>query len=163
MEKEILTEELTPDPEETPEDLGGELAALKDNYTRLAADFANYRKRTLRQTEEVVARATENMVCKLLPVLDNFCIALESLSDQSVLKGMSMIYEQLVGVLAQEGVRVIETEGCSFDPQIHEAVTQVHLEETPDNLIVEEVRKGYMLGGKVIRPAAVKVNIKKEE
>jgi molecular chaperone GrpE len=140
-----------------------ELEALLANYTRLAADFDNFRKRTQRQTLEVVARANENLFCQLLPVLDNFSIALDSLSDQSVLKGMTMIYDQLMGVLEGEGVKVIDAVGCPFDPMVHEAVTHAHCPDLPDNAIIDELRKGYTLGGKVIRPAAVKVNIMKED
>lgn len=148
---------------ECPEKLQQELETLQANYTRLAADFDNYRKRTLRQTQEVVARANENLLCQLLPVLDNFCIALESLSDQTVHKGMTMIYDQLIGALEAEGVKVIDALGCTFDPMVHEAIAHAQCPDCPENTIVEELRKGYMLGGKVIRPSAVKVNIKKEE
>ncbi|HOC06050.1 MAG TPA: nucleotide exchange factor GrpE [Bacillota bacterium] len=140
-----------------------ELETLQANYIRLAADFDNYRKRTQRQTQEVVARANEELFCQLLPVLDNFSIALESLTDESVLKGMTMIYDQLMGVLEAEGVKVIEATGCTFDPMVHEAVGFDHCPDLPENAIIEELRKGYTLGGKVIRPAAVKVNIKKED
>lgn len=145
------------------ENLKIELETLQANYTRLAADFDNYRKRTQRQTQEVIARANENLFCQLLPVLDNFSIALSSLADQSVLKGMTMIYDQLMGVLEAEGVKVIETIGCSFNPMVHEAVSHDHCPELPEDAIIEELRKGYTLGGKVIRPAAVKVNINKED
>ncbi len=167
-EKEILNpvgQELPQDPAaEGPEQkLQQELETLQANYTRLAADFDNFRKRTQRQTREVVARANENLICQLLPVLDNFCIALESLADQSVHKGMTMIYDQLLGVLEAEGVKVIEALGCTFDPLVHEAVAHAQCPDCPDNAIVEELRKGYMLGGKLIRPSAVKVNIKKED
>ena len=150
------------DEEQKPK-LNEELESLQAKYTRLAADFDNYRKRAQRQTQEVVARANENLLTGLLPVLDNFCIALEAMPEGSERKGMTMIYNQLMAVLENEGVKVIEAIGCSFDPQVHEAVAHAQKPDHPDHTILEELRKGYMLGGKVIRPAAVMVNIKKED
>lgn len=147
---------------EIEEQIAAELEDLRANYTRLAADFDNYRKRSQRQNLALIARANEQLVEQLLPVLDNFCIALKSLSEPSVLKGMTMIYDQLMGVLDANGVKVIETAGCVFDPQVHEAVAHAQQADSEDNAIVEEIRKGYILEGKVLRPAAVKVN-KKEE
>lgn len=136
---------------------------LLNRYTRLAADFDNFRKRTHRQNQELVARANENLVCELLPVLDNFALALNTIEDPSILKGMQMIYGQLLGVLEGAGLEAIEAVGCPFDPDIHEAVARVESPEHEENIILEETRRGYILGGKVLRPAMVKVNIKKEE
>lgn len=168
IEKDVLSQDgqelpLNEASEDTAQELQQQLESLQANYTRLAADFDNFRRRTQRQTQEVIARANENLLCQLLPVLDNFCIALDSLADESVLKGMTMIYEQLIGVLEAEGVKIIAAQGCAFDPLVHEAVSYAHCSDCDDNIIVDELRKGYMLGGKVIRPSAVKVNIKKEE
>jgi len=168
LEKDVLSQDgqelpLNETAEDAEQNLQLQLETLQANYTRLAADFDNFRKRTQRQTQEVIARANENLLFQLLPVLDNFCIALDSLADESVLKGMKMIYEQLIGVLEAEGVKIIEATGCAFDPLVHEAVAYTHCPDSDDNIILDELRKGYMLGGKVIRPSAVKVNIKKEE
>lgn len=159
--EEILTSEEKE--EGIEEQIVGELEALRANYTRLAADFDNFRKRSQRQSQELIARANEKLVCQLLPVLDNFCIALSSLTELPVLKGMTMIYDQLMAVLDTHGVKIIETEGCDFDPLVHEAVAHSQCADQADNAIVEELRKGYTLEGKVLRPAAVKVNIKKED
>ena len=137
-----------------------ELAALQTNYMRLAADFDNYRKRSRRQIEDIIARANEELLTRLLPVLDNFCIAIGALPDTPEREGMQIIYEQLIGVLQEHGVVMIKAEGCTFDPAVHEAVAHALNPELPDDAVVEELRKGYMLGGKVIRPSAVMVNKK---
>ena len=136
---------------------------LEAMYARLAADFDNYKKRTERQNRDLIIRANENLICRLLPVVDNFRLALASIGNESTGKGIKMIYDQLIDVLAGEGLEAIESVGCSFNPGIHEAVANVESPEHEDNIIVEELRRGYMLAGKPIRPGMVKVNIKKEE
>lgn len=136
---------------------------LQAKYTRLAADFDNYRKRAERNSRETIARANQNLICGLLPVIDNFCLALGSINDESVQKGVKMIYEQLINLLHNEGLAEIDSIGCEFNPEVHEAVGFVQDDAHDDNVIVEELRKGYMLSGKIIRPGMVKVNIKKEE
>lgn len=159
--EEILTSEGKE--EEIEAQIVAELEALRANYTRLAADFDNFRKRAQRQSQDLIARANEKLLCQLLPVLDNFCIALNTLTEAPVLKGMTMIYDQLMAVLDSQGVRLIAAEGCDFDPLVHEAVAHGQCADRADNVVLEELRKGYTLEGKVLRPAAVKVNIKKED
>lgn len=141
----------------------GQLEELQGQHTRLAADFDNYRKRVQRQNYDLMARANENLICALLPVLDNFILALNTIDDPSIFKGMQMIYNQLMGVLQNEGLVRIEAVGCLFDPEIHEAVAKEESSEHDENIILEETRWGFTLAGKVLRPALVKVNIKKEE
>jgi len=138
------------------------LEELQARYTRLAADFENHKKRTERQAGELVLRANQNLICDLLPVMDNFLLALETVKEQSVFKGIRMIYDQLSGVLENAGLVPIQSLGSVFDPTFHEAVAFTQSCED-SNTIVEEIRRGYTLGGKVIRPAMVKVNIVKEE
>jgi len=140
-----------------------QLEELQGRYARLAADFDNFRKRTERQNRDLVVRANENLICGLLPVLDNFQLALGSIHDESILKGVKMIYDQLLAVLENAGLAAIETVGGSFDPEFHEAIAREESEEQEDNIILEELRRGYLLGGKVLRPSMVKVNFKKEE
>ena len=136
---------------------------LNNSYLRLHAEFDNFRKRTERQTRDLILRANEDLICELLPVLDNYCLALDSIESESVRKGMKMIYDQLIRVLESQGLAAIGSVGCNFDPSLHEAVAHAESAEHGDNIVVEEIRRGYMLGGKVIRPSMVKVNIKKEE
>jgi len=138
-------------------------AELEARYLRLAADFDNVRQRTERQHKELVAMANADLMCSLLPVLDNFNHALDSVQDESILKGMQMIYQQLLDVLGAKGLAEIETVGCPFDPNVHEAVAREERAGAEDNIILAEIRKGYLLNGKVLRPAMVKVNSKKEE
>lgn len=139
-----------------------EAAKAKDQYLRTLADLENTRKRLHREKEEFVRFAAESMVRELLPVLDsldNALVAVDKQSDpQAVIKGVHLIYRQLLGVLSKEGVKRIATIGETFDPNKHEAIA--HLEATDaqqDNQIVEEVQVGYTMHDRLIRPAMVKV------
>lgn len=139
------------------------LEEIQGRYTRLAADFENYKKRTERQSKDLIQRANKNLICGLLPIVDNFAIALGTVQDPAVLKGIKMIHDQMVETLENEGLVPIASVGCVFDPNLHEAAAYTESQELDDHIIVEEIRRGYMLGGQVIRPGMVKVNIKKEE
>jgi molecular chaperone GrpE len=132
-----------------------------DDLRRLQADFDNYRKRTLREQTARTASASQALVTRLLPVLDNFELAV-SAAEQSrdfdrMLKGIEMVLGALREVLEGEGLVKIEAEGKPFDPERHEAVIAVEQEGTEPGMIVDIVRAGYELGGKVLRPAMVKV------
>ncbi len=127
---------------------------------RLQADFDNYRRRTRKEKEEWFGQAVEDTVKSLLPVLDNFNRALEAPGEdiQSFRKGVEMIKRQFEDALAQLGLEPIESLGKEFDPAVHEAVEQDFASGEPENTVVAELRKGYRLRGKVIRPAMVKVS-----
>lgn len=140
-----------------------QLEEFQGKYLRLAADYDNFKKRTERQSKEIMLRANETLICGLLPVLDNFSLALSSIQDESVYTGVRMIYDQLLSVLRTEGLEEVQALGCPFDPACHEAVAYAESAEHDENVVTEEIRKGYILGGKVIRPGMVKVNINKEE
>ncbi|HTF60042.1 MAG TPA: nucleotide exchange factor GrpE [Actinomycetes bacterium] len=132
-----------------------------DDLRRLQADFDNYRKRTLREQTARAASASQALVAKLLPVLDNFELAV-SAAEQSrdfdrMLKGVEMVFGELREVLQGEGLVKIEAEGKPFDPERHEAVVAVEQEDTEPGTVVDIVRTGYELRGKVLRPAMVKV------
>lgn len=131
---------------------------------RLQADYENFRRRTRLEKEELAKYASRQLVEKLLPVLDNFERALaaaRSTADfDSFARGVDMIYRQLTDVLAQEGLEPIKAVGEPFDPALHQAVMRVESEEHGDNIVVEELQKGYRLKEKVIRPSMVKVNAK---
>jgi molecular chaperone GrpE len=126
---------------------------------RVQADFDNFRKRTLQEREEWAKYCSMRMAASLLPVLDNFEWALQAEGDDlnKFLEGMKLIYRQLKDVLEKEGVRPMEAVGKEFDPNLHEAVMQEPNREHPDNTVIEELRKGYLLADRVIRPAIVKV------
>ena len=129
---------------------------------RLQAEFDNYRKRTNREKEEFARYASEGVVASLLPILDNFERAIAAAQNTkdlaSFAQGVEMIYKQMLNTLAKEGLQPIEAMGQPFDPNIHEAVMQVDSEEYPENTVVEELRKGYYLKDKLLRPSMVKVS-----
>jgi molecular chaperone GrpE len=138
-----------------------EAESYLDDLRRLQADFENYRKRTLREQTARTASASQALVARLLPVLDNFERAV-SAAEQSrdfdgMLKGVEMVLGALRQVLEGEGLVKIEAEGKPFDPERHEAVIAVEEEDSEPGMVVEIVRAGYELGGKVLRPAMVKV------
>jgi molecular chaperone GrpE len=138
-----------------------EAESYLDDLRRLQADFDNYRKRTLREQTARTASASQALVARLLPVLDNFELAV-SAAEQSrdfdgMLKGVEMVLGALREVLEGEGLVKIEAEGKPFDPERHEAVIAVEQEDSDPGTVVGIVRTGYELGGKVLRPAMVKV------
>ena len=134
--------------------------ALKEQLLRARADFDNYRKRVLRDDARLRKRAAECIVRDLLPVLDNLDRALEHANDDSagLAQGVEMVRSQFFEVLVRHGLDVIPSVGHGFDPNVHEAVTCVTSEEVPPNHVVQELQKGYRLGGYVLRPAKVVVN-----
>lgn len=133
-----------------------------DRFVRLQADFDNYRKRTAQEREEWVRSASRRLVEKLLPVVDHFELAAASSRQNrdfdALAKGVDMILRQLEQLLREEGVEPIETVGRPFDPELHEAIMRVDSAEHGEGVVVEEVRRGYRMHGKVLRPALVKVS-----
>lgn len=129
----------------------------------LQADFENLTKRFDRQIEQVKNHCTESLVIKLLDVVDELELALKNgqpAEAQSLVEGVKMTLKKLRKVLEEEGVNPIESEGKVFDPSRHNAVATVARDDVDDCVVVEEVRKGYMMKGKVIRPSIVKVSVK---
>jgi len=127
----------------------------------LQADFENYQKRVEREREELVKRGNEELILKLLSVVDDLERAVEaskSSSDKEVLViGVQMVLKQFQAALAEEGLSQIEAVGKPLDPELHEAVATVETDQYPENIIVRVLRKGYSLNGKVIRPSMVEV------
>lgn len=137
-------------------------ARLEDYHNRLArlqADFENYRRRTRQEMDNFYKYASEQLITSLLPVLDNFSRAVLAEGDslESFKAGVDLIHRQLKEVLAAEGLASIQAVGEQFDPEKHEAVMQAEATGYPDNTVVEELRCGYCLKDKVIRPSMVKV------
>ncbi len=144
------------------ERLKTEAQQAKEQYLRTLADFENTKKRLHREKEEFIRFASETMVRELLPIVDSLdqaLVAVDKQADpQAIIKGVHLIYRQLLGLLLKEGVVRIPTVGELFDPHKHEAVAQVETtDETPEHTVVEEVQVGYTMHGKVLRPAMVKV------
>lgn len=130
---------------------------------RAQADFDNFRRRTMKEREELAKYASLKLVEQLVPVLDNFDRALlasqENQDFEAFSKGVEMIFRQFSQVLDQEGLKPMDAVGQPFNPEYHQAIMQVESEEHEEGIVVEEVQKGYMLKDKVIRPAMVKVSM----
>lgn len=138
-----------------------EKAELVNLTQRLQADFENFRRRTRGEKDELIQYASQGVITKLLPVLDNFDRALSAAKEREAengfIDGVEMIFRQLLQVLASEGLEEVDAIGCAFDPNCHDAVMQVEDSEAEKNTVLEEVQKGYRLKGKLIRPSMVKV------
>jgi molecular chaperone GrpE len=132
---------------------------LLDTTRRVQADFENYRKRVLREQTSLVERATEGLIEQLLPVLDSFELALANLEkrevDESVRKGIELVYAELMSVLDKAGLERIDALGTPFDPNEHEAVMQDDGDGEP--FVGDVMRTGWKLKGRVVRPAMVRV------
>ncbi len=134
------------------------LAAEKDKYLRLAAEYDNYRRRSQKEKENTYSDGKADTVLQLLPVYDNLARALKAeCSDPNFYKGVEMTMTQLMDIFAKLGVTPIEAEGQPFDPAEHNAVVHVEDEALGENIVVEEFQKGFKLNDKVIRFAMVKV------
>ena len=137
------------------------LAAQKEDYLSLAADFDNFRKRTRRDSEQQAAAEKESFIQDLLPILDNLerALACEGATSSAQLhQGVEMTLRQLGGLLHRHGVEPVEAVGQPFDPHRHEAVATGHDLSQPDHCVLEVVQRGYCRGDKVFRPAKVIVN-----
>jgi len=137
-------------------DLENKLKEEKDKYVRLYAEFENYRKRTAKEKLEMFETASENVIKNLLPILDDFERAIAELKknkEDELVKGVELIYDKFKKTLEKEGLKNIEVnKGDQFDPEVHEAIAQVPVEdEKMKNKIVDVVEKGYQLGPKNIR------------
>ena len=132
-----------------------------DLLQRKTAEFDNYRKRTLREREEYRLTATEGLMAELLPVVDNFELAVDAAEGsrefEPLLQGVSLTERQMVEVLSRFGLSRMDPVGEPFDPNFHEAMTHEETCDYPADTVIAVVRKGYMLGDKVLRPALVRV------
>jgi len=141
-------------------------AEYLDRIKRLQAEMENIQKITKRQLEVVTSQASERLLLKLLPSLDALRQAVkiansnDSLPRDEIAVGLKMLQEQLAQVLETEGLEEIPAEGEPLDPELHEVVSYVETDEKPENSVLEEVRKGYKLNGKVIRSSLVVVSKK---
>jgi molecular chaperone GrpE len=140
------------------EQLRGERDQLLDRVARLQAEFENARKRAERERQEFRDYATGNVVEQFLPVLDNFALALKSTGTAEQLRsGVELIVKQMEEVLRGLQVTPIATVGELFDPRLHEALGSVERDDLPDQHIAEEIRRGYKLRDRLLRPAMVRV------
>jgi molecular chaperone GrpE len=139
-----------------------EVESLNDRLLRLQAEFENYKKRAARERGEFVRFANEGLLLELLPVgdsLEHAAATTRSGADaQGVAEGLDVIRRLFQATLEKVAVKAIEALGHEFDPNFHQAVIQVESTDGLDNIVVEEVRKGYLLEGRLLRPAMVKVS-----
>lgn len=137
------------------------VADLTDKYQRLMAEFENARKRTAKEQSRMYDVGAKEVLAKLLPVVDNFERGLDALSDEekedAFAQGIEKIYQQLMAVFEEIGVKAMDAAGKEFDPEYHNAVMHVEDEELGENLVVEEFQKGYMYKDSVLRHSMVKV------
>lgn len=141
------------------EKLTAEVKEKSDKALRLQADFENFRRRTSKEKDELAAVVTQGVMKDMLPLLDNFerAMAAETTDMETFQKGVEMIFTQFQEVLKKNGLEHIETEGKKFDPNFHQAVMRVQNDELEDDDIAQELQKGYMVKGRVIRPSMVQV------
>ena len=157
----------------TPEqvdELKARAAKAEEHWQRLlrtAADFENFKKRATREKQEAVKYANEALIQRLLPVLDNFDMALAATQSgqtsgpsdtvQTLQTGVSMILQQLKATLIEAGLEEVDATNKPFDPNLHEAISQQETSETPEGHVVQQLRKGYKLRDRLLRPASVVV------
>jgi molecular chaperone GrpE len=138
-----------------------ELSRVKSRLIYLAAEFDNYRKRTARERETIVSFGNERLLKAILPFLDNLERAISQTTEagnaEAILSGVRMIYDQVLAELRKFGLEPVESVGRPFDPNLHEAVGVVPWEGSPEGTVLAESLKGYLLNGRLLRPAHVTV------
>ena len=140
------------------EQLRGERDQLQDRLARLQAEFDNARKREAKERQDARDRAIQSAVEPFLGVMDNFALALNSNSDIAQLRaGVQLILKQMDEALRSLNVQPVESIGEQFDPRIHEALGSIETLEHPDHQVLEEIRRGYKLRDKLLRPALVRI------
>ena len=144
--------------------LRAEHDALQSQYMRIAADFDNFRKRQSRDQDDLRQQLVCSTLSEILPVVDNFERARQQLNPegeeaQALHRSYQGLYKQLVEVLKQQGVARMEVVGQEFDPTLHEAVLREENTEHPEDVVIEELQRGYHLNGRVLRHAMVKVSM----
>ena len=153
---------LTP---EQIEDLKSRAAKADENWERLlrtTADFENFKKRAAREKQDALKFANESLIQKLIPLLDNFDMALAAVQNgqtgaasSSLQSGINMILQQFKSALTEAGLEEVDATGKPFDPNLHEAISQQETAEVPEGHVVQQLRKGYKLRDRLLRPASV--------
>ncbi len=148
--------------ESIKKDLDAQVALLKESeerYKRLQADFVNFRRRNDKERQELSSVIVQGLIKDLLPIIDNFerALAVEGAEGSPLHDGILMVYKQLMASLEKNGLEQIKAVGEKFDPNFHQAVMRVQDADKEDDTIEEELQKGYIVQGRVIRPSMVKV------
>ena len=143
------------------EEAKAQAAEYLDGWQRARAEFANYKKRNEQERQELFKLANTTLITRLLPIFDDFERAFQTLPRNLLsltwIDGVALIYRRLQAILDGEGLTPMDTEGQSFDPLVHEAVTYEESAEHQEGQIIGEVQRGYKLGDRVLRPALVRV------
>ncbi len=171
-EQEVLHDEQHSDAEVSPkkkknkkeliDNLESELELAKDKYIRLYAEFDNYKKRTVKERLELMSTASKDVLLALLPVIDDFDrakkMADDTTKEETFSEGVSLVYQKFKGMLVSRGVKEMESTGMLFDPEIHEAITEIPAPtEELKGKIIDTIEKGYYIHDKIIRHAKVVV------
>ncbi len=153
-------QEINEQEEETPESL----SELNDKYLRLYANFENYKKFAAKNRGELLQFANENIMSDLLTVIDHLELALQHASgdtgNSSLAEGVEMTLKELTSILSKHGLSYIKTNDEPFDPNLHQAMSQIETEEVDENRVIKEFRKGYMFKDRVLRASLVEVSKK---
>ena len=161
QEEEAAVDEVTALLEELEEAKRKEAEYL-DGWQRARAELANARKRFQREQEQAYANAKADVLVRVLPTVDDFERAFvtlpEEMEEEAWLGGVRLIWRKLQALLEQEGVSAIEAAGQEFDPHLHQAVTHEPSETVPEGQVIDEMQKGYQMGGRVLRPSIVRVS-----
>ncbi|MCC6724688.1 MAG: nucleotide exchange factor GrpE [Saprospiraceae bacterium] len=159
--QEVENEGQVADNQRDTNDLQQQLDEMKDKYMRMFAEFDNYKKRSVREKLDFMKTAAQDTLSALLPVLDDFDRAkkfAEGKADNSWDTGVDLVYQKLYTVLRNKGLEAMESNGASFDPELHEAITEIPAPtEELKGKVVDTVEKGYRLNDKIIRHAKVVV------
>jgi molecular chaperone GrpE len=150
------------DPESRVAELQAELSKYKDAALRATADLDNYRKRVSRERDESIKFGNTAFLERLIPILDNFELGLQAARNAPeaapILDGLAMVYKQLQDFLTNSGVETIDATGQTFDPNLHEALAQEENHQVPEGKVIRQMRKGYRLRDRLLRPANVVVS-----
>jgi len=142
--------------------LQSDLERFRDLALRTQADFENFRKRATREKDDAIKYANASFLDRLIPILDNFELGLNaartSVANSPILSGMDMVAKQLSDFLASSGVEPVNGEGRPFDPNLHEAVAQEESAEVAEGVVIRQLRRGYKLRDRLLRPATVVVS-----
>src|SRR5437867_2463343 len=161
----VAAEPATPTEKQELENLKKERDSLFDRLLRKQAEFENYKKRMDREKSEFMQFASSELMKELLNALDSFDLAIrnaaaEGKGGENTLRGFELIYKQLQDTLTRFGLKPIEAKGKKFDPNFHQAVSTQPTKDVEENTVIEEMRKGYTLNGRLLRPAMVSVSVK---
>lgn len=145
---------------ETIQELGEKLNELNDKYLRTYSEYENYRKRTTKEKADLLINGAAETIKAILPVIDDLERALQSMTDEASREGVQLIYNKLMNILQQKGLKEIEAKGEKFSEELHEAVTKFPAaEESQKGTVIDVVEKGYYLNDKVLRFPKVVVAI----